>query len=350
MPSSIITAPAKIPKANLLQRILGFNRRPHLRLYHSYGDLDRVLVLGHALSHPPLQPEKFRSGLYYNTISLLRMFAIRPIPNTPVRIMLGAETYEVTTDENGFFAAEWQSDVSFKEVWQEVSAELLAYPGVSATGKIYIPQTAPFAVISDVDDTFLISHSGSFLLRLKELLTQNARTRRAFPGVVEHYQALALAQTTPNKPNPFFYVSSSEWNLYDYLKEFCRWHGMPEGVFLLSSMKRLKSFWNTGGNNHDGKFTRIARIMDEFPQQRYVLIGDDSQRDPMIYAELVQKFPGRIICVYIRQRVKSNQDATRICERQIKSTGTEVCYFTHSHTALQHSRDFGLIPHQASKF
>ena len=52
--------------------------------------------------------------------------------------------------------------------------------------------------------------------------------------MVKHYQALAHAGTVPHEPNPFFYVSSSEWNLYDYIREFAKKNEMPKGIYLVT--------------------------------------------------------------------------------------------------------------------
>lgn len=341
MPSHIISAPPT--DVTMLDRVRGTHPQPHVRLYHSFGDQDGVLVMGHALLHKPLKPERYQEGLWPNLKSMLRLFTLKPIPHARVRIQLGGEVKEIQAADDGFFAAEWVPQLPHPKTWEDVSAELIDYPDVRTSGKVYMPEAAPFGVISDVDDTFLVTNTHNILHRLQTIFTNNARTRQPFSGVVEHYKALSLAQTTPDKPNPFFYVSSSEWNLYDYLKEFCRWHGLPEGVFLLNHMKRLRSFWNTGGNNHEGKFTRVARILQEFPNQRFLLMGDDTQQDPHIYHAIVRAFPGRIICVYLRHRVKAHLEKTRKYERAIKQMGVEVCYFTHSKTALQHSIDFGLV-------
>ncbi|ULT45467.1 hypothetical protein KRR40_20705 [Niabella defluvii] len=59
------------------------------------------------------------------------------------------------------------------------------------------------------------------------MLTRNAHSRKPFDGVVAHYRALQLAQTTSDRPNPFFYVSSSEWNLYDFIKNLLTGTGCP---------------------------------------------------------------------------------------------------------------------------
>src|SRR4030095_6233864 len=131
--------------------------------------------------------------------------------------------------------------------WQEVTVK--AKSGemeiASSKGHIYIPYATQYGFISDIDDTFLISHSSNLRKRLFVLFTQNARSRKPFEGVVKHYQLLALSNTTADAPNPFFYVSSSEWNLYDYILEFTRVNGFPEGVFLLNRLKRFSQLLKT---------------------------------------------------------------------------------------------------------
>ena len=126
----------------------------------------------------------------------------------------------------------------------------------TATGHVYIPYNTQYGFISDIDDTFLISHSSNLRKRLFVLFTQNARTRKPFVGVVNHYQLLANSNTTPDAPNPFFFVSSSEWNLYDYILEFTIVNEIPKGIFLLNQLKRFNQLLKTGQNNHQAKFTR----------------------------------------------------------------------------------------------
>jgi phosphatidate phosphatase APP1 len=111
-------------------------------------------------------------------------------------------------------------------------------------GNISIPFASSHALISDIDDTFLISHSSRLRRRLYVLFTKNARTRKPFEGVVNHYKLLACGNVSGKNANPFFYVSSSEWNLYDFIAEFSRRNELPKGVFLLSQLKRI----NTEGN------------------------------------------------------------------------------------------------------
>lgn len=331
-----------------LDRLLRLTSRPTVRVYHGYGDADRILVQGHVLLSAPVPGDRYPNDIFQNTLALLRLFAVKPAPGVRVRICFGAEQHEVTTGDDGFFSYEWKTaEPLVPGSWMPVRAvvhggEVGARGEVFGDGKIYVPPHARYAFVSDIDDTFLISHSADLLKRLEVVLTKNPRTRKPFEGVVEHYRELALAHTVPDKPNPFFYVSSSEWNLYEYIKEFCRHHELPEGVFLLREIKQLQSFLKTGQGNHNGKYDRIARIMTEFPELHYVLLGDDSQHDPEIYLRLVEAHPGLVRYVYLRHRVKQRLPAVRKIEAALKAAGVEVCYFTHSKTAREHSRRMGL--------
>ncbi|HYE56400.1 MAG TPA: phosphatase domain-containing protein, partial [Chitinophagaceae bacterium] len=208
---------------------------------------------------------------------------------------------------------------------------------------LFIPYPTQLGFISDIDDTFLISHSSNLRKRLFVLFTRNAHSRQPFKGVVRHYQALTQAGTTENAPNPFFYVSSSEWNLFNYILEFTTVNGLPRGVFLLSQMKRFRQLFKTGQNKHGTKFMRIVRILENYPSQRFVLLGDSSQMDPDIYAAVAKHFPNQVRAVYIRDVYKKNRTKVQETLRKMEEAGVPCCFFEHSIDAMEHSRKIGLI-------
>jgi phosphatidate phosphatase APP1 len=213
----------------------------------------------------------------------------------------------------------------------------------SGKGLIFMPPPNQFGCISDIDDTFLISHSSNIFKRLYVLLTKNAHSRKPFEGVVRHYQLLAKAATKGDEQNVFFYVSSSEWNLYSFIKEFCRKNELPEGIFLLNQIKKLSQAWKTGKTKHATKFMRIARIIEAYPNQRFVLLGDSSQQDPVIYSSIVEHFPKQIHAVYIRDVYEANQKKVRETLIKLEQAGVPCCFFKHSEEAILHSVRIGLI-------
>jgi phosphatidate phosphatase APP1 len=332
------------PSRSWWQRLWGLSNEFAVRVYHGYGDEDGMLIFGHVMSQSPEDADYFKRGILKNAGDLFRLFMVRTVANAPVRLHFEGESIDAEADDTGFFTFEWKKERKLSAGWHDLTVEVIDGPaaGTVGKGKLYHPHPTKRAFISDIDDTFLVSHSANLALRLKTLLTKNPQTRRTFEGVVDHYVALAKAHTSPEVPNPFFYVSSSEWNLYGYIKEFCRLHGLPEGVFLLSPIKGLTTFWKSGQGKHATKYDRIERIINEYAETSFVLLGDDTQQDPDIYAKLVATFPAQIGAVYLRHRVREHKGRVDGLVKQMEAAGIPVCYFRHSKEALEHSRRIGL--------
>lgn len=292
---------------------LGISHRPMLKIYNGYGHSTQLLLMGHMLKRSPLPPRHYRKNILSNTLALLRLFMVKPFPGVELRLTWEGQLFTTTTDKDGYFRFEWKDKPPLPQGWNEVSVEAFSRGRqiAVATGEVYVPFHTQYGFISDIDDTFLVSHSANLRKRLFVLFTQNARSRQPFDGSALHYQLLAQGNTTAEAPNPFFYVSSSEWNLYDYLVEFTKTHSLPRGVFLLNVLKQFRELLKTGQSHHQTKFNRIVRILETYPDQRFVLLGDNSQMDPEIYAGIVKHFPARIRAVYIRNIRPINEEKAK---------------------------------------
>lgn len=344
--------PEKSIKRTLRVRFLnwlGLTNELLIKVYHGYGHAAQIVIYGHVFRQSPLPRKHYGKSVLNNTWALLRLFMVKPFPKARLQMEWQGQQLTTETDESGFFKFEWKDQPPLEQGWHEVTVQMVNKDNVALTqskGSIYIPYTTQYGFISDVDDTFLISHSSNLRKRLFVLFTQNARSRKPFEGVVKHYQLLTAGNTTPDAPNPFFYVSSSEWNLYDYLLEFTRVNELPRGIFLLNVLKQAAEIFKTGQNNHGTKFTRIVRIIEGFPAQRFVLLGDSSQHDPYIYESLVKHFPKQIHAVYIRDVYAKNKQNVAGVLQSIEASGVPCCFFSHSSEAILHSKKIGLITEQ----
>lgn len=327
-----------------LLNIFRLTAQPTLKVYRGYGHENKLTVFGHVFRLSPFPRRHYRQSFLRNTLALLRLFLIKPFAGVPVRLEWKGKVYETKTDTDGFFKFEWHDAEPFERGWLPVKITAVAHNRtIGSVGRVYIAHSTQFVIVSDIDDTFLISHSANLRKRLWVLFSQNARTRKPFEGVVRHYQLLAKSHTTPEAPNPFFYVSSSEWNLYEYILEFASVNRIPPGVFMLSQLKIFSQLLKTGQNNHGTKFTRIVRVLQAFPNQRVILLGDSSQQDPYIYESLVKHFPKQIHAVYIRDVFQRNYEKVREVLNKIEATGVPCLLFKHSRDAILHSVKIGLI-------
>ena len=342
-------------KLSLYQKIqfklFGFfklRKAASIKLYKGFANHKSCYIYGHALSLSPLKKKHFRSFFLYNAIALLRLFMIRPIKGAVVILQWDGKTYEAKTASDGFFKFEWQHDKALVPGQYEVEVMLIRrntknVVKARATGYVILPSSTDFSFISDIDDTFLISHSSNLRKRLFVLLTENAKSRKPFEGVVNHYRLLHGIDDVNPSNNAFFYVSSSEWNLYDYIKDFLQEKQLPDGVCLLNQIKTFSKLFSTGQNNHSGKFTRVVKIIEAYPHQKFILLGDDSQKDIDIYSSIVEHFPQNVYCVYIRRVGTPEKPHVLLKQKTIEKKGVLFCYFSHSEQAILHSKKIGLI-------
>lgn len=162
--------------------------------------------------------------------------------------------------------------------------------------------------------------------------------RAPFAGVAHHYQFLEKLQNNVST-NPFFYVSSSEWNLYDYLVSFCKNQEMPKGIFLLrgirTSIFSLLAFWK---ESHAHKGVKIRRLLKNYPDQQFILLGDNGQKDPDIYLAIAQEYPDRIACIYLRKVRKTKVKKMKSMADTLHALDIDFLLFNNSDDALQHSK------------
>lgn len=318
----------------------------NVKVYHGYGHTHDLVLYGHVFKRKAVVQKHYTTRILLNIIHLLRLFFVKPFPRAKVRLYWKGGYIDTLTEDDGFFKFEWQSPHEIKAGWHPVRVEHIDRKGrvvASAEGKVYVPHSTQYVFISDIDDTVMVSYSATKFRRLRELLVKNPRTRHQFAKVSDWYRQLIMAHTNVATPNPFFYVSSSEWNLYDYLVEFFRYNKLPEGIFLLNQVKRWYQLFRTGKTKHAGKLLRIVRILEVFPKQQFVLIGDNSQHDPDIYTTIATRYPKKIYAIYIRNVRPEKEAVTRDTLSIAESAGVHTFVFTGSEEASEHGYAIGLI-------
>lgn len=317
-----------------------------LKLYRGYMNDDHLVVFGHVFNS--WAPDKYRVDRkgFKHAYSVIRMFFIKPLKN--VEVVLNFKGMEVVTRtlKDGYFRFDIPYDNRLESGWHNYTVTCrLDGIDMTSNGELLKPYDGKLGIISDIDDTFLVSHSDNFLRKLYVMLYRNVNDRKIFEDVVPHYQQLSLSGRKDGEgSNAFFYVSSSEWNLYELIDDFARLHQLPKAVVKLKDIKNgITDFLFSGRGNHHHKFYKIKDIISFYPHLQYVLLGDDSQRDPKIYEHIAKIFPLSIKAVYIRQTDKQTKPEVLQVMANLEAMGVATCYFSRSSEAIQHSRQVGII-------
>lgn len=326
--------------------MLSLHSGPVLRVYTGYGNGMSFNLHGHSLSLSPKPRNRHKQGVVRNTLALLRLFIVKPIQGAEIVLLFQNNEYNAMSAKDGFFKFEFKLNNKLGPGCHEAVVKLRKKDGKiifeTAAGFV-VPRTNSYSCISDIDDTFLISHSGNLRKRLYVLFTENAHSRRPFEGAVKLYRMLSGLGADDPATHTFFYVSSSEWNLYHYIREFIFRQQLPEGIMLLNQIKTFSGLLKTGQGNHQGKFFRITRILEHFPEQKFILLGDDTQKDPDIYNSITKHFPNNFLCVYIRRVGTPEREHVLLVKNEIEARGIPFLYFAHSADAIDHSTELGII-------
>ncbi|WP_149276143.1 App1 family protein [Pareuzebyella sediminis] len=317
-----------------------------IKLYRGYVNDQELIVFGHVFES--WSPDRYRidrKGIKH-ALSIFRMFTIDPLANIDVHLEFGDLKVRTKTLSDGYFRFTVPYDDFLESGWHTYTI-LCRYGDFNlvAKGELLKPYKGKLGIISDIDDTFLISHSNNFFKKIYVLLSKNINKRQIFDDVVAHYQALSLTgQNMEGSSNSFFYVSSSEWNLYPFIAEFATLHHLPKAIIKLKKIKTgIADFLFTGKGSHDHKFEKIKDIIAFYPNLNYVLLGDDSQKDPFLYERVCKVFPMNIKAVYIRLTTKHKKDKVVKVLKNIESLSVKTLYFKDSLDAIAHSKANGII-------
>lgn len=317
--------------------------------YRGYGTPTRIFLKGHVLDDRLLYESHHKDKRKKNILSMISRYISTGLPDLRVEISFDQVEKIVTTDNDGHFDATLDFEKPVAPGWYAVKYQVLDkilenQEPLEEYGEVYIEDgQSEFGIISDIDDTILISHATRVLKKLRLILTKNSKTRLPFMGVASFYKALHLGRSTYGA-NPLYYVSSSEWNLYDFLEDFFDVRSLPKGPFLLQDLKT--SLWKlikSGGGNHNHKKEKIEQLFKLFPKQQFILIGDSGQHDASLYRSLAEEYPDQVLAIYIRD-VGKEKHANKVNKIAANIKGdVEMLLVSDSFEAALHAYQHGFI-------
>ena len=321
----------------------------HILPYRSYGVKQQVTVMGRVIEQPSDIAPEHDDMWWDNLVNMYRRFNSHEIAGAELRISYGESQIDTVTDAEGYFRAKLPltPELPFPG-WFNVNVELTkpelyGKASITAQAEVLIPPTdASFGVISDLDDTVVLTHATNFLKMARMVFLKNAHARLPFAGVAAFYQALH-AGAQGDGANPIFYVSSSAWNIYDLLIDFLELNNIPAGPLLLADYGLDQtSFPFASHDTH--KLTQIEQILTTYPNLPFILIGDSGQRDRAIYQKVNEDFPGRILAIYIRDvqwlTLDSGEQPAQI---ETLPNGVEVVLAPNTAAAANHAASHGYI-------
>ncbi len=302
----------------------GAFRGMHVVVYRGFVADDVAKVRVRVMEAPEL-PGDSRIPYWEVAQANLRRHAALDIVGAQVELRVGKHSATEVTDGHGY--ANFSLPVpDLRAGWHEAHAVVAPVEdgeSASGTGRVVKPSLkAPFLVISDIDDTILLTGLTEGAAMVARTVLREASERAAIPGMASFYRGLARGIPSGSghrKPVPtFFYVSTGTWSFYPALQEFVQLRGFPVGPMFLTDWGPTERYLRRSGAEH--KRTAIRRLLEAYPTMKFVLIGDSGQRDALTYEEMAREFPGRVPLILIRQ-VGDDEDERNV---ELRSRATEL--------------------------
>lgn len=345
MITRIITFPFRYFFARLKKSIGKLDTLKIEPLY-AFGNEKQVLFKGRVVESYRQSKPSSQKNYFQNLLAAIRRYAGSSVPNAKVEVSYHQQKKILESDPEGIISCTFiNSDEHIPENDLIISS-LIPEEGVRPEREqvkfrvFRYHSQHPTGIISDIDDTVLITHATRIGKKFWLSISKNAYTRRPFPGVSKFYKALS-----DKHKNPLFYVSSSDWNLFDLIRDFLNYREIPAGPLLLKDLHvDLRNIWKSGGGSHQHKLEKIHMLMDLYPGMKFILIGDSGQHDPELYAEVLESYPGRIKAVYIREIKKIKDQRRKLLRAKIKDpTAPDITFVQNTEQAIQHARNHGII-------
>lgn len=327
--------------------LLHRSSRVHVHPFSGLGAGEQVQLGGRVLHGAPVRPGdvRVRSSRWAVLRANLLPFLSVEVPGAEVLVTLGARSEMVQADREGYVRSQMDG-LPLPPGRHTVTLTPVRPAGAPAQGTVHVPDpTADLAVVSDIDDTIVDSGIAHGLLAiLRTMLLQEQSTRVPLTGAPELYRALARSPAGAGD-RPFFYLSTSPWNLVGFLQGFLQRHDFPDGPLILTD-------WGPGADGlmrvttRTHKLVALRRLAQDLPHPRFLLIGDSGQLDPAIYAEFSREHPGRVAAIYIRRAPAAGPTAderTAAAVQLLDGTGVPLVLAADSDAMLQHAREHGLV-------
>lgn len=263
-------------------------RVPAVVPYVGYGGRGWIRVLGRVVLRKPGPPPSDR----FTGVRGWRSFTSVPVRDAVVTVTAFGTSGTVHADRGGVIDA--RVEVDLPPGWSSVRLSVEGSEGVDLAVFV-VDEDAEFGIVSDVDDTVMVTALPRPLLAAWNSFVLDEHARTPVAGMAVLYER--LLRTHPEAP--VVYLSTGAWNVVPTLTRFLTRNLYPRGPLLLTDWGPTTDRWFRNGPEH--KRSSLERLAREFPRIRWLLIGDDGQADERIYGEFAARHPAHVRAVAIRQ-------------------------------------------------
>lgn len=239
-----------------------------------------------------------------NDIVKQRMQGIlaKDIADTPLNITIGSAVpvdnivgVNLTSDSFGMF----QISITSPYKPEYIAVSSVIDPSIIQTMTVEIVESKGFSVITDIDDTIRLTGILGDKREIFRNLFYKDFTSCEIKGVSEWFN-----QLHDEYKCSVHYVSNSPWQVFNIVNSFLSFFEFPvTSVHLRQySGNLIASFTQPSAER---KRPSLVALLDEFPERKFILVGDTGEQDLEAYLSLLSNYSPQIVAIYMRVVPKS---------------------------------------------
>ena len=241
---------------------------------------------------------EFVGGYFWSVYYTLRRAMSWEIKRQAMELRIGSEVHALTTDHEGYFEfIKPVEDSNLESTVIELSSNISGHRYTQILSLDPYNDDIPVGIISDIDDTILMTKVKSFF-RIKMLfytIFVNPFRRKPIENAALFYHK-KLASIKGY--GPIIYLSNSPWNMYHYLKVFLEFNHFPKGELQLRDFGR-QMLKKKPPLTEQNKYVEIEKLLLVFSNTRFILVGDTAEKDFDIYTTINKRHPDRVEEIFL---------------------------------------------------
>jgi len=272
-----------------------------------YGNSQRAIIEGRIIEKRSHAAAEITDSWIKNTWRKLRQLINDEQADTLVKLEVNQQHFHKQTDDEGYFSFDILLSPQLPAGFYP--AKTFGNENLSGFCRLLvIPQANTLAIISDFDDTVIVSNVVDKKQLITNSLAKNYLQRDIVQGMPNAYRDLLKKHNPLPELAPVIFVSGSPRQIQLSIEQFLDHYHFPTNMVLTKQI---------GGEQGDPllnqqkyKVDKIEKLFKFFSWMQFILIGDDGEKDPESYRLLQQRYPDRIHSIWIRKVSVDDQRLT----------------------------------------
>jgi phosphatidate phosphatase APP1 len=274
-------------------------------LYNAYGNEHRLLIHGRTINKKKESNQEVsetESG-YSNAWNTLNFFHHDEIKNKKLFLTINKEKYKTRGDSEGYFDFNLTLLKPLPMGDKEILLQIEKNPHLYHAKATILGSQEMVGIISDIDDTIIISNVTNKTELLLNIFWKNYKQREVIPTMAERFWKI-LSKNPPATPSRLFFLSGSPQQLSSPIEKFLNHNNFPKHITILKQIHGEKA--DPLFDQLAYKLEKIEELIALYPNMKWIMFGDSGEKDAQVYQTIKEKYPSHINAYYIRD-VKSGK-------------------------------------------